>query len=1045
MHEREPSFIPSAEDVAATPLSAFMRHVAERTGRAFATYGEFEKFAIADDRAFWSSLLDWSELPHEGDPSRVRVGDSCETARFFPDLRLNYAECLLRRIGPDDDDAPALRSRRPERATELVTRGELRRRVRALAAALEASGVGPGTRVALIAHNETEAAVAMLASAAVGALICLTSTDLAAFATIARFRRTKPQILFCNLRSPYPDVERQLVQRVEEIVAALPSVTRIVGLDEGLDANALRPARAGVAFETLGQLIAQAPQTHAPWRRFAFDHPLFALFTSGTSGPPKCVVHGAGGTLIQNFKEMRLHLDVREGDRIFFQTSTGWVIWLLLMSNLSIGAEVVLNSRPMVAPQSAWEIVGGEDVTIFCTSPAYLQLCEASGYRPREDVGLEALRSLMTAGSTLYAAQQDWANANVKLLPIRSVYGSTDIAACFVLPSPNLPVYAGECQARSLGLDVRAARQGELGLPAPIGETICANPFPSRPLGFLDEDGTRFHDTYFARNPGAWTQGDFIEFTARGGARLHGRCDGVLNIRGVRIGPAEIYEAVKCVPEIAACLAIAQGWPQAPGGTRLVLLVALGEGITLGEALEQRIKAAIWRRTSPVHAPDVIAQVRELPTTHNGKLSERAAADAANGRDAANRDALRNPQCLSAIARHPALGRAPGVAAAIPAAAREPRSIEAAVAAAFERAFDRRPLGRDENFFDLGGDSLTAMKIVFALKRTLGLETPVTEIFHTPTIAGLAEALATQAQRDDHPSLVRLKDGRDAPPLFMIPGVDGSAMKLRRLALAIDHRGPVYGLQAKGASGEAEPLASIEEMADFYVGVMKSVQPEGPYALAGFSLGAVAALETARALRAAGDKIDALMLLDPPLDERWWPLPLWLAALARRTVLHAGVVSRMGRKRWRYAAARLRGFARHFARRYESERRLRPHAFDPDLPPPLQAVHDRALVAVSAYRPRFYDGALTLFVAAEGIYQGCAAGALWSRFAAQVRVEPVPGDHMSMITPSEHHVLAEEIARALARAGAGPRLELARPPATMGVLDAEAGQAPAPI
>ncbi|WP_395665765.1 AMP-binding protein [Methylocella sp.] len=1050
MTERQPLFTPSAEDVAATPLSAFMRRMSERTGRDFPDYRDFEAFAIEDFRAFWGGLLDWSRLPHEGDAGRVCVGDDCETAQFFPDLRLNYAECLLRRIGPDDDSRPALRSCRPERQTVATTRGELRRRVEALAASLDASGVGPGTRVALIAHNETEAAVAMLAAAALGALVSLTATDLAAFATLSRFSQTRPEILFCNLRSPYPDVEAQLLARVGEVVAALPSVTRVIGLDPGLGDRPAAPVplRDGVVFDTLDRLVAEAPQARKPWPRFAFNHPLFALFTSGTSGPPKCVVHGAGGVLIQNFKEMSLHLDVRAGDRVFFQTSTGWVIWLLLMSNLSVGAEVVLNSRPVVAPHAVWEIVGGEAVTIFCTSPAFLQLCEANGYRPCDETRLDALRSLMAAGSVLYAAQQDWASVNVKPLPIRSVYGSTDVAACFVLPCPNLPVHAAECQARSLGVDVRAVRQGELGLPAPIGEAACVNPFPSRPLGFLnDPDGTRFHETYFARNPGAWTQGDFIEFTPQGGARLHGRCDGVLNIRGVRIGPVEIYEAVKCAPEVAACLAVAQAWPEAPGGTRLVLLVALSDGAVLGEALTRRIKTAIRRRASAVHVPDVIAQVPELPATHNGKLSERAATDAVNGREAANRDALRNPPCLAAIAAHPALGRAPAPAAAA-CGALEPRSVEARVAFAFEQAFDRRPLARDENFFDLGGDSLTAMRILFTLKETLGLDVPITEIFHAPTIGALAAALAARAARAGHPSLVRLKDGADVPPLFMIPGVDGSPMKLRRLALAIDYRGPIYGLQAKGLNGEAEPLASIDAMARFHVEAIKSVAPRGPYALAGFSLGGLCAIETARALREAGDEIGALMLLDPPLEERWWPLTLWIEALARRAWLHArGMFARIGHERWRYAGRRLVGLARHVLRRYDRETRMRFAGFDPNLPPLLQAVQDHALAAALSYRPRFYDGALTLFVAARGIYQGCAAGRLWSRFAAEARVESVPGDHLSMIMPPEHRVLAAAIARSLARGdeGRAPRAEPTRPPAaTGGVIEAKVGQA-APV
>jgi acetoacetyl-CoA synthetase len=1010
MKEPQPIFVPSREDVAQTQLTDFIRYCETQTGQDFSRYADFETFTIARYRMFWKLFLEWLGLPFEGDSSLVCADDLCESAEFFPNIRLNYAECLLHIRDEADAARPALWSCRPDQNAEYLTRGELKRRVAALAAALEERGIGPGSRVAIIAHNDSQAVIAMLAAAALGAVVSLTSTELASFATIARFEETQPVLLFCHLRSPFPAVEAQLRERVADVIAALPCLQRVIALDEA-------PVLPGLSipFDTLDGLIARAPASTKPWARFAFNHPLFALFTSGTSGRPKCLIQGAGGILIENLKEMRLHIDVRPSDKVFFQTSTAWVIWQLLVSALAARAEVVLNSRPVSSPRTLWDIVGEEAVTVFGTSPAYLQLGEANGFVPRDHIALEPLRTLLSTGSVLYKAQQDWVMANVKPIPVRSMYGATDIAGAFVTCNPNLPVHAGECQARSLGLDIRALHQGEMGLAAPIGEVVCANPFPSRPLGFLnDADGSRFHDAYFARNPGFWTQGDLIAFTPNGGARLYGRSDGILNIRGVRIGPVEIYEAIKSVPEVTGALAVAQAWPEAPGGERLVLLVTLAENISLADVLSRRIKSEIRQKASPVHVPDTIAHVAELPATHNGKLSERSAADAINGRTVVNLGALRNPECLERIASHPALSR-PKEQSAEPVSIPIDEPTEGVVTRVFERIFARGKLQGSDNFFDLGGDSLTAIKILLALDDVLGTSLPMTILYKAPTIAGLAQAIDRRGSLSDHSLLVTLKDGSGPPPLFVIPGLDGAVMKHRSLALAINYPGAIMAIQAQGVNGEAEPLTRVEDMAGLYVEAIRTTQPHGPYLFIGHSLGGLIAMEMAQILRAAGEDVFPLILLDTPIDEKYWPAKTWIATLIRRIGIHTAAVTKGSTKeRWNYVVHRVFGFFQHFVHRYDTDTDRRFAGYDIELPEALIPVYKSSIVAAANYRPRFFDHAVVLFDPDNGFYRGCDTAALWSRFVADITVHTVEGDHLSILYPPHNEALAAAISDCLA-------------------------------
>jgi acetoacetyl-CoA synthetase len=598
------------------------------------------------------------------------------------------------------------------------------------------------------------------------------------------------------------------------------------------------------------------------------------------------------------------------------------------------------------------------------------------------------------------------------------MYGATDVGGSMLVCNPNLPVYARECQSMALGYDVRALHQGQMGLPAPIGEVVLANPFPSRPLGLLnDHDGSRFHEAYFAKNPGFWTQGDFVEFYADGGARLHGRCDGVLNIRGVRIGPIEIYDALDTVPEVTAVLAVAQAWPDAPGGERLVLLVTLKEGIDLDEPSTQRIKAEIGRRASTVHVPDAIAQVAELPLTHNGKLSERAAADAINGREVVNLAALRNPECLELIAAHPALRHSADLFGEItPMQAKE--STEAVVKRVWERIFGYGPLQSSDDFFDLGGDSLTAIQIFKALNEALVTNLPPTLLYRAPTIGSLAEEIELHGDDDVAPPYwITLKEGSGAPPVFILPGIDGTVMKLRSLARIIKYRGAIIGVQARGIQGKAEALSSIDDMARFYLEVIRTIQPHGPYLLSGYSLGGVVAIEVARILRSEGEEVLPLLLLDAPIDEKEWPTTIWIETLFTKLRIYAAPIwQASGEQRWKVITNRLLGVFQHFLRRYGSEaqrHRVSGHAVK-DLPADIQRVYDNSVAASVKYSQRRFDGPIVLFVASRGVYEWCNVKDIWAPFAPHLTVHYVPGAHESMLVPPENQVLASALSECLA-------------------------------
>ena len=557
------------------------------------------------------------------------------------------------------------------------------------------------------------------------------------------------------------------------------------------------------------------------------------MFSSGTTGKPKCIVHGAGGTLLEHLKEHRLHTDLRPGDRMYFHTSCAWMMWNWQLSALASGVEIVTYDGPISTVDKLWRLVADERVTVFGTSPAYLRMCEDAGLVPAQQLDLGGLRAMLSTGSVLYDEQFVWVRDHVKALPLQSISGGTDIIGCFVLGNPNLPVYAGEAQCRSLGLDVQAWKDGKL-TPG-IGELVCTNPFPSRPLGFFgDADGSGFHAAYFAQNPGVWTHGDLIEFSREGSARLHGRSDGVLNVGGIKVAPGEIYRVLKTMPEIREAMAVEQrsrerahnGKPAGRFNSRIVLLLVMHDGVELTADLVAHVRRELARRLSPAHVPDRIVAVDELPMTHNGKLSESAARNAVNGAQIVNAASLRNPACLDAIRNHPALR---AETSALPASIESREQLEAHLQEQWEKLFGFAPIGRDDNFFELGGNSLLAARLLAQVNQLTGRTLPLAILLVAPTIGRLAAAIEGDAQLPSLAMPVPIRAGTGAP-IFLVHGLSGSVMECWSLVGALNSPRPVYALQAQGLDGERPPQQRVEEIAASYIEQMRRVQANGPYA-----------------------------------------------------------------------------------------------------------------------------------------------------------------------------------------------------------------------
>ncbi|SMH40445.1 acetoacetate--CoA ligase [Maritimibacter sp. HL-12] len=645
----QPLWTPSQDRIDASEIARFNAALMALEGEVFESGAELRDWAGANREAFWSAIWDvYGVIGDKGEAPFIS-GEGMLGERFFPGARLNFAENLLRMGSDRDPEAEALVFRGEDKAEARWTWGALEAHVSRLQQALAAAGVKPGDRVAGLLPNRPEAIAAMLAAVSLGATWSSASPDFGTRAVLDRFAQIEPKILFTTDGYWYNGKRIEIADKLGEIQSGLPSVTRTVVIDylgaaEAVAAG-LENAQSLAAFESP---FDPAPLT---FERLPFDHPLYILFSSGTTGAPKCIVHRAGGVLLQHVKELALHGDIKPGDRVFYFTTLGWMMWNWLASVLARGATAMLfDGSPFApGPRVLWDYAEAERFTHFGTSAKYIDSLRKTGLEPMQSHDLSALRTVFSTGSPLLEQGFAYVYGSVKAdVHLASISGGTDIVSCFVGGDPTAPVWSGEIQGAGFAMaaDVWTAPDTPAA-PGEKGELVCTAAFPSMPLGFWgDDDGSRYRAAYFDLFPGVWCQGDYAERTETGGFIIHGRSDATLNPGGVRIGTAEIYAEVEKFAEVRESVVIGH---DAGGDQRVVLFVVMAEGQALTDDLKARIKAGIRAGSSPRHVPADILEVPDIPRTKSGKISELAVKDVVHGRQVKNMGALDNPEALDAF------------------------------------------------------------------------------------------------------------------------------------------------------------------------------------------------------------------------------------------------------------------------------------------------------------------------------------------------------------------------------------------------------------
>ncbi|GAB1392872.1 acetoacetate--CoA ligase [Rhodocyclaceae bacterium] len=638
---------PSAERIAAANLTAF----ATKTGQP-ADYAALHRWSIEQPEAFWSQVWDFCEVRGEKGSRVLTDGDKMPGAKWFPDARLNYAQNLLRRR----DYEAALVFWGEDKVMRRMGYGDLYRRVARLALAMKNEGIQPGDVVAAYMPNLPETTITMLAAASIGAVFTSASPDFGVQGVLDRFSQVAPRLLFVADGYYYNGKSYDSLAKVKDIVAGLPSLQKTIVArytrKEGHDIEAIPNA---VMLRTF--VNPYRWQTEIEFTQLPFDHPLYILYSSGTTGVPKCIVHSAGGALLQHLKEHRLQCDIKPSDKVFFYTTCGWMMWNWVISALASGATVLLyDGSPFVGRgKILFDYAVAEGFTHFGTSAKFIDACAKIDLKPAQSHDLSRLRAILSTGSPLSPESFDYVYRDIKAdLQLASISGGTDIVSCFVLGNPIGPVRRGEIQCAGLGMAVDVFNQE--GQPAAIsekGELVCTRPFPSMPIKFWnDADGKKYHAAYFDRFPGIWCHGDFAEKTPHGGFVIYGRSDATLNPGGVRIGTAEIYRQVEQQPEVLESIVIGQDWK---GDERVILFVKLQEGLTLDEPLVKRIKDTIRDNTTPRHVPAKVLQVADIPRTKSGKLVELAVREVVHGRPVQNSEALANAEALAWFKDRPEL------------------------------------------------------------------------------------------------------------------------------------------------------------------------------------------------------------------------------------------------------------------------------------------------------------------------------------------------------------------------------------------------------
>ncbi|HEY3012227.1 MAG TPA: acetoacetate--CoA ligase [Gemmatimonadales bacterium] len=655
-----PLWVPDADRIGGANLTAFIGHIQQHKpvgSEGVSDFASLYRWSVERPDGFWPEVwrfcgvvadgredqLPWDEVVIGVD--RMAPPDPNLGPRWFTGARLNFAENLLRY----SDDRPALVFWNERGRQRELSYRALNAEVARIAVALQREGIVAGDRVAGFLPNLPEAVIAMLAATSLGAIWSSCSPDFGANGVLDRFGQIRPRVLFCADGYRYAGKEIDSRSRVREVRERIPEIERVVVvpyLRERPDVAGIRDAL--MWNEWADRRIGGQPvhPSARPPVRLPFDHPVYILYSSGTTGLPKCMVHGAGGTLLQHLKELVLHTDLRREDRIFYFTTCGWMMWNWLVSSLAVGSTVVLyDGAPLCPPSLLWDLAEQERITVFGTSAKYLALAEKEALEPARTHDLGGLRAILSTGSPLAGHSYDYVYGKIKRdVHLASISGGTDIVSCFALGNPIGPVWRGELQTRGLGMSVEVFDPAGCPVRDREGELVCTRPFPSMPVGFWEDPaGAKYRAAYFDHYPGVWRHGDWARLTQHDGLIILGRSDATLNPGGVRIGTAEIYRQVEQLPEVVESLVVGQDWQ---GDVRIVLFVRLREGATLTDDLSRRIQSRIREYASPHHVPRKIVQVADIPRTISGKITELAVRDVIHGRPVSNVDAMANPQAL---------------------------------------------------------------------------------------------------------------------------------------------------------------------------------------------------------------------------------------------------------------------------------------------------------------------------------------------------------------------------------------------------------------